>query len=192
MLLKCKLKDIRKDSYSIVSITRFFQNGSTDFIINEYNEAKNDRISFWYKKSKDIEWYKPPTIDRILDSSRKPFYTWFPNSLLSMCHNCVDKHVNNGNGNNIAIIQDSPVTSTISKMTYSELLDNVKKFAGVLKEHGITKGDKVMIYMPNIPESVIAMLASSRIGAVHVVVFGGFAPNELGILSYLITKIICN
>jgi len=175
MLLKRK-DIIRKNSYINIS-TRLLQNES--FIKNEYNEAKNDKIKFWYNKSKDIDWFKPPTVDNVLDSSKNPFYIWFPNSLINMCYNCVDKHVNNGNGNNIAIIQDSPVTSTINKMTYNDLLDNVKRFAGVLKEHGISKGDKVMIYMPNIPEAAISMLACSRIGAIHCVVFGGFAPNEL-------------
>ena len=178
MFLKRNFKDSKN---SCISIIRLFQNvRHPEFVINEYNAAKNDSMNFWYKKSKDIEWFKPPTLDKVLDSSNKPFYTWFKNSLINMCYNCVDKHVNNGSGNNIAIIHDSPVTSTISKITYNELLDSVKRFAGVLKEHGVTKGDKVMIYMPNIPEAATAMLACSRIGAIHVVVFGGFAPAELG------------
>jgi len=107
------------------------------------------------------------------------FYKWFEDGITNTCYNAVDLHVKNGNGNKIAIIYDSPITNSKKKITYSQLKDQVSIFAGALKKQGTNKGDRVIIYMPMIPEAVIAMLACARIGAIHSVVFGGFAANEL-------------
>lgn len=157
-------------------LTNSYQSKSSD-----YNESINDAINFWKSRATAVDWFKPPPSSKedILDSSKAPFYTWYKDSMINMCYNCIDRHVLKGFGNRAAIIYDSPVTDVIEKITYKELLDKVKKFAGVLQDQDIQKGDIVMLYLPNIPEALVAMLSCSRIGATHVVVFGGFASNEL-------------
>ncbi|MDV2988697.1 MAG: propionyl-CoA synthetase [Dehalogenimonas sp.] len=135
--------------------------------------------AFWGKAAEQIHWHKP--FQQVLDQSKAPFYDWFSGGELNTCYNAVDAHVNAGRGEQTAVIYDSPVTNTITKYTYAQLLDKVAKFAGVLVNNGVVKGDRVIIYMPMIPETVIAMLACARIGAVHSVVFGGFAPQELAV-----------
>jgi propionyl-CoA synthetase len=142
-----------------------------------YEQSLNDPDAFWGKIAEDCHWYKK--WDKVLDDSNKPFYRWFTGGELNTCYNAVDLHVENGLGDNNAIIYDSPVTDTIQKITFSELKEQVSKFAGVLASKNVQKGDRVIIYMPMIPEAAIAMLACARIGAVHSVVFGGFAANEL-------------
>ena len=142
-----------------------------------YQKSIIDSEGFWSDVANDIFWYKKPT--KILNSSNPPFYKWFSDGITNTCYNAIDLHVKNGNGEKVAIIYDSPITNSQKKITYSELKDLVATFAGVLKNQGINKGDRVIIYMPMIPEAVIGMLACGRIGAVHSVVFGGFAPNEL-------------
>jgi propionyl-CoA synthetase len=142
-----------------------------------YDQSLNDPDAFWGKIAEDCHWYKK--WDKVLDDSNKPFYRWFTGGELNTCYNAVDLHVENGMGDNNAIIYDSPVTKTIQKITFSELKEKVSKFAGVLVSKNVKKGDRVIIYMPMIPEAAIAMLACARIGAVHSVVFGGFAANEL-------------
>ena len=142
-----------------------------------YENWQNNPISFWQEKAKDISWYKKPK--KILDSSDAPFWTWFPDGELNTSYNCLDIHIKNGNGDRKALIYDSPVTQTKKTYTYKELLNKTEKIAGALQEHGVKKGDRVLIYMPMIPEAVASMLACARLGAIHVVVFGGFAPNEL-------------
>ena len=117
----------------------------------------------------------------VLDRSRAPFYRWFTDGVLNTCFNALDRHVRSGRGDQAALIYDSPVTSSQRTYTYAELLDEVARFAGVLRGLGVGKGDRVIIYMPMIPEAAIAMLACARIGAVHSVVFGGFAAPELAI-----------
>jgi propionyl-CoA synthetase len=148
---------------------------------NPYDEifAKsiNDPDAFWGEAAEDLHWYKK--WDKVLDDSNKPFYRWFTGGECNTCYNALDYHVDNGRGDQLALIYDSPVTDTIKKFTYSELRDIVAKFAGVLANQGVTKGDRVLIYMPMIPEAAVAMLACARIGAVHSVVFGGFAASEL-------------
>ena len=144
-----------------------------------YDESINNPEKFWGEAAKGIHWYKPYT--RVLDDSKKPFYRWFVGGELNTCYNAIDRHVESGNGSRIALIYDSPVTGTITQCTYKELLDKVSLFAGALQKYGIKKGDRVIIYMPMIPEALYAMLACARIGAIHSVVFGGFAPNELAI-----------
>src|ERR671924_2341462 len=133
--------------------------------------------SFWGEAAEEIHWYKK--WDRVLDASRPPFYRWFSGGLVNSCYNALDWHVENGRASQPALIYDSPVTGTIKTFTYRELLDEVARFAGVLVRQGVQKGDRVIIYMPMVPEAIVAMLACARIGAIHSVVFGGFAAHEL-------------
>lgn len=142
-----------------------------------YNQSINDPETFWGNIAEDCHWYKK--WDRVLDDSNKPFYRWFTGGEINTCYNALDLHVDNGIGSNNALIYDSPVTGTQKKYTFLELRDETARFAGVLAEKGVKKGDRVILYMPMIPEAVVAMLACARIGAVHSVVFGGFAANEL-------------
>ncbi|WP_376956747.1 propionyl-CoA synthetase [Azospirillum sp. A26] len=137
----------------------------------------SDPAGFWGEAAKDISWFKP--WDKVLDDSNAPFYRWFTGGELNTCYNAVDRHVEGGRGDQAAIIYDSPVTQTVQTITYAELLDQVARFAGVLRAQGVEKGDRVLLYMPMIPQSLVAMLACARLGAVHSVVFGGFAPHEL-------------
>ncbi len=137
----------------------------------------SDPEGFWGDAAKEITWFKP--WDKVLDDSAAPFYRWFVGGELNTCYNAVDRHVEDGRGQQAAIIYDSPVTQTVQTITYAELQDQVARFAGVLRDQGVTKGDRVLLYMPMIPQSVVAMLACARLGAVHSVVFGGFAPHEL-------------
>ncbi|WP_079146701.1 propionyl-CoA synthetase [Streptomyces griseochromogenes] len=142
-----------------------------------YRRSLEDPEGFWLDAARDIDWATPP--GRALDSSRAPLYGWFPDGRLNTCHNALDRHVEGGHGDRVALVYDSPVTDTVASYTYRELRDEVARFAGVLSDLGVTKGDRVAIYLPMIPEAVIAMLACARIGAVHSVVFGGFAAHEL-------------
>ena len=144
-----------------------------------YDASIADPNAFWLKAAKGIDWIKSPT--QALDASAAPVYRWFPDSELNTCFNAVDRHVMAGRGNQAALIYDSAMTGTKKTLTYSQLLEDVSLFAGALVHQGITKGDRVIIYMPMIPEAVIAMLACARIGAIHSVVFGGFAANELAV-----------
>ncbi|HSU75073.1 MAG TPA: propionyl-CoA synthetase [Terrabacter sp.] len=142
-----------------------------------YDASLRDPEAFWRDAAAGIDWVTPPR--RILDDSRPPFYRWYPDAELNVCHNALDRHVLAGRGGQAAIHYDSPVTGTKSTLTYAELLDRVSRFAGALEGLGVEKGDRVVIYMPMVPEAVVAMLACARLGAVHSVVFGGFAPQEL-------------
>ncbi|MEN8200795.1 MAG: propionyl-CoA synthetase, partial [Thermodesulfobacteriota bacterium] len=135
--------------------------------------------TFWAEAAEGIDWVTK--WDKVLDASNPPFYRWFAGATMNTCYNAVDRHVEAGRGDQDAIIYDSPVTDTISKISYKELQDKVARFAGGLKSQGVVKGDTVIIYMPMIPEAAVAMLACARLGAVHSVVFGGFAPSELAI-----------
>ena len=148
---------------------------------NPYVEAFESSIKtpdiFWAKAAEDLFWYKK--WDKVLDDSNKPFYRWFTGGIVNTCYNALDYHVENGRADQIALIYDSPVTDTVKKYTYLQLRDEVAIFAGALAARGVVKGDRVLIYMPMIAEAAIAMLACARLGAVHSVVFGGFAANEL-------------
>jgi propionyl-CoA synthetase len=148
---------------------------------NRYDESYRwsieDPEGFWGQAAEECHWYK--RWDKVLDSSSEPFYRWFRGGELNTCHNALDWHVENGRADQPALIYDSPVTETIRKYTYRELRDEVARFAGVLASQGVARRDRVLIYMPMIPQAVIAMLACARLGAVHSVVFGGFAPKEL-------------
>jgi propionyl-CoA synthetase len=136
-----------------------------------------DPEGFWGEAAGLIQWSRP--WDTVLDRTRPPFYRWFVGGRLNTCHNCLDRHVEAGHGERLALIYDSPVTDIKQRFTYDELRREVARFAGALLRQGVTKGDRVIIYMPMVPEAVIAMLACARLGAVHSVVFGGFAANEL-------------
>ncbi len=134
---------------------------------------------FWAEAAQLIDWYKK--WDRVFDDNDAPFCEWFPGGELNTCFNALDRHVEAGNGDRTALIYDSPITGNKGSFTYSELLKKVSCFAGVLRANGVDKGDRVIIYMPMVPEAVVAMLACARLGAVHSVVFGGFAANELAV-----------
>ncbi len=142
-----------------------------------YGRWLKDPEGFWADAGDAIHWYK--RWDRVLDSSRAPFYRWFPGGVVNTCYNALDWHVENGRGDQPALVYDSPVTGTVKTFTFRELLNEVARFAGVLVGQGVGKGHRVIIYMPMVPEAVIAMLACARIGAIHSVVFGGFASHEL-------------
>jgi len=145
----------------------------------EYRESIENSEAFWSRQAELITWYEKPK--SILSQDEKGFYHWFKGGKLNTSYLALDFHVENGRAEQAALIYDSPVTETVRSYTYRELLDEVARFAGVLQNQGVEKGDRVIIYMPMIPEAVVAMLACARLGAIHSVVFGGFAPNELAI-----------
>jgi propionyl-CoA synthetase len=144
-----------------------------------YARSLDDPGSFWASAAKKIDWVR--TWDRVLDDSRPPFYRWFAGARLNTCHNALDRHVEAGRGGQAALIYDSPVTECSRSFSYRELRDEVARVAGALASLGVSKGDRVLIYMPMIPQAVFAMLACARIGAIHSVVFGGFAARELAV-----------
>ncbi len=144
---------------------------------------------FWGNAAEAVHWYK--RWNRVLDDSRSPYYRWFSGGLVNTCYNALDRHVAAGRAEQPALIYDSPVTQTITRFTYRELLDHVARFAGALIGQGVGKGDRVIIYMPMVPEAAVAMLACARIGAIHSVVFGGFAAHELAArISHAEPKVI--
>jgi propionyl-CoA synthetase len=145
----------------------------------QWRASLYDPEAFWLRVAQAVDWHREPS--RALDSSRPPFYRWFSDGELNVCHNALDRHVDAGHGDRAALIHDSPVTGTTRTCTYTyaELRDEVARFAGVLAGLGVGRGDRVVVYLPMVPEAAIAMLACARLGAVHSVVFGGFAPREL-------------
>ncbi len=144
-----------------------------------YQRSIDDPHGFWRQVAEDVHWDKVP--DTILDDSNAPFYKWYPDGEINACYNALDLHVESGRADQNALIYDSPVTGQVRKYTFRELRDEVAKVAGALAARGVGKGDRVVVYMPMIPESVMAMLACARLGAIHSVVFGGFAANELAV-----------
>jgi propionyl-CoA synthetase len=142
-----------------------------------YDRWRSAPEAFWAEAAEAVHWYR--RWDAVLDSSRAPFYRWFPGAETNTCYNALDRHVEGGRADQVALIYDSPVTSTVRAYTFRELRDDVARFAGVLAAKGVGRGDRVVIYMPMVPEAVIGMLACARIGAIHSVVFGGFASPEL-------------
>ena len=144
-----------------------------------YKSWKDNPLDFWRDQSNEIDWIKKPK--KIIDDISHPFYKWFPDGILNTSFNAIDRHVNAGRGEQDAIIYDSPVTNIKQKISYLELQYKVSQFAGALLKLSVQKSDRVIIYMPMIPEAIVAMLACARIGAVHSVVFGGFASNELAV-----------
>jgi propionyl-CoA synthetase len=142
-----------------------------------HRRSLEQREEFWVEAAQAIDWIEPWT--RVLDDSRAPFYRWFSGGRLNTCYNALDRHVERGRADQLALIYDSPVTGTTKTFTYSELRERVARVAGALVAQGVQRGDRVIVYMPMVPEAVIAMLACARIGAIHSVVFGGFASHEL-------------
>ena len=145
----------------------------------DYQQSIQNPDAFWLKQAQEIKWFTPPP--QGLTQNEKGLYQWFKEGKLNSCYLALDYHVENGRADQLAVVYDSPVTKTVQKITYRELQDKVALFAGALKGLGVEKGDRVVIYMPMIPQTVVAMLACARIGAVHSVVFGGFAARELAI-----------
>ena len=146
---------------------------------DEYQASIDNPEAFWAEKADQLDWYKPAT--NVLSTDEHGIQHWFADGELNTCHLTLDYHVDNGRGDQIALIYDSPVTGQQKKYSYSELRDQVALCAGMLKNNGVEKGDRVVIYLPMIPEALISMLACARLGAVHSVVFGGFAPPELAV-----------
>ena len=144
-----------------------------------YAGWKADPEGFWMQAAQAIDWVRPPS--RALWAERAPIYEWFRDAEVNTCWNALDRHVAGGRADQVAIIHDSPITGTVAKITYAELLERVARLAGALSARGIAKGDRVIIYMPMVPEALVAMLACARIGAIHSVVFGGFAAPELAV-----------
>ena len=144
-----------------------------------YAAWQADPQGFWDDAAQKVQWHKK--WDQTLNESNPPFYRWFAGGEINTCYNALDYHVESGRGDQYALIYDSPVTDTIQHFTYTQLRDDVATLAGLLAQQGVGKGDRVIIYMPMVPEAVMAMLACARIGAVHSVVFGGFASNELAV-----------
>jgi propionyl-CoA synthetase len=144
-----------------------------------YRRSIEDPAGFWGEAAGLIDWYREPDI--VLEDSNAPFYRWFVGGELNTCHNALDRHVEGGRADQLALVYDSPVTGRTRRYTYRELRDEVARFAGALASLGVGKGDRVVVYMPMVPEAAIAMLACARLGTVHSVVFGGFAAHELAI-----------
>jgi propionyl-CoA synthetase len=145
----------------------------------EYRASIENPEGFWAEKAADLPWYTEPKT--ILSTDENGIYRWFADGEMNTAYMALDHHVENGRGDQAALIYDSPVTGAKRQLTYRELRDQVAKFAGVLKAQGVTKGDRVVIYMPMVPEALVAMLGVARLGAIHSVVFGGFAPHELAV-----------
>jgi propionyl-CoA synthetase len=145
----------------------------------QHQRSLADPSGYWLERAADVHWYRSPT--QGIDTSQSPFNTWFADGEINACYNALDVHVADGRGDQPALIHDSPVTDSHTTYTYSELRDQVASFAGVLRDEGVERGDRVLIYMPMIPQAVIAVLACARLGAIHSVVFGGFAAKELAV-----------
>src|SRR5881275_2077090 len=142
-----------------------------------YRRSLVDPAGFWAGAAEDLYWDR--RWDRVFDDRRPPFYRWFTGGRLNTCYNALDLHIDRGRGKQRALVYDSPVTGTVAVFTYAELRDAVARLAGALRRRGVQQGDRVLIYMPMVPEAVMAMLACARLGAIHSVVFGGFAAHEL-------------
>ena len=159
-----------------------FRNGSTSSFPDTYKEqylrSINDPEGYWGDVSANTIWFKP--WGKVLDNTNPPFTKWFVGGKLNMCYNAVDRHIDDGNGNNNAIIWDSPITHSKQTLTYNQVREQASTLARVLINMNVKKGDRVLIYMSMIPEALVAMLACARIGAIHSVVFGGFSAKELG------------
>ncbi|MGV0794978.1 propionyl-CoA synthetase [Mycolicibacterium sp. XJ1819] len=142
-----------------------------------YESSIANPEGFWAEAAQAVTWTRAP--QQILDDSNPPFYRWFPGAEMNTCANALDRHVAAGRGDQDAVIYDSPVTGTTGRISYADLLDRTARFAGALRDLGVAQGDRVIVYMPMVPEAIVAMLACARLGAVHSVVFGGFAAHEL-------------
>lgn len=145
--------------------------------VEQYRRSMSDPEGFWLDAAEAVDWFRKPK--KALDDQQPPFYRWYPDGQLNICYNALDRHVIKGDADRTALIYDSPVTGTKRSYSYAELLDLVGRAAGVLRALGVERGDRVVVYLPMVPEAIVTMLACARIGAVHSVVFGGFAPAEL-------------
>ncbi|PPE73575.1 propionyl-CoA synthetase [Solimonas fluminis] len=143
----------------------------------EYRRSLAEPEAFWAEQAEKLHWHQ--RWGKVLDDSNAPLYRWFAGGRFNTCYNALDRHVENGRADQAALIYDSPVTGTVRHYSYRELRDTVARFAGALRAQGVRQGDRVVIYMPMVPEAAVAMLACARIGAIHSVVFGGFAAPEL-------------
>ena len=171
---------------SPASLVRVFQRSNKTVSISPsasyaaaFNESLKNPQQFWANAAKQINWSKQ--WETVLDNTNAPFNKWFAGGALNTCYNAVDRHVENGRGNQLALIYDSAMTKTQRMWTFAQLQEEVGYFSGALANLGVSKGDSVVIYMPMVPEAVVAMLACARIGAIHSVVFGGFAAHELAV-----------
>ncbi|XP_052753973.1 acyl-CoA synthetase short-chain family member 3, mitochondrial [Galleria mellonella] len=172
------VRELRKKTFvSVADIASYGESEVTEEYKKAYKRSLDDPEGFWGEVGQELEWTKP--WDRVLDNKNPPFTKWWVGGEMSVCHNAVDRHVTSGRGDNVALVHDSPLTDTVKKITYTELQDQVSRIAGKLASLGVTRGSRVLIYMPLIPEAIIAMLATNRLGAIHSVVFGGFAAREL-------------
>ena len=142
-----------------------------------YAQWQLDPVGFWSRAAEAINWIRPP--GRVFNPDSGVYGRWFEGAVCNTCYNCVDRHVEAGNGERTALISDSPVTSSQSSFSFSQVLDETTDLAAVMRKHGVGKGDRVIIYMPMVPQAIFAMLACARLGAIHSVVFGGFAAREL-------------
>jgi propionyl-CoA synthetase len=149
----------------------------SDSYADALERSLSHRTAFWSEAAAGIDWVTPPSI--VLDETRQPFFRWFPDGTLNTCYNALDRHVASGRGEQAALIYESVMATESRTYSYRELLETTARFAGAMRALGVGKGDRVIIYMPMVPEAVVAMLACARIGAVHSVVFGGFASHEL-------------
>src|SRR5688572_14256991 len=138
-----------------------------------YLRSLSEPEAFWAEAAEAVHWERK--WEQVIDRSRAPFYRWFPGAVLNTCYSAVDRHADGARADQPALIYDSPVTNTVRTLTYRELRDGVARVAGALRRLGVAKGDRVLVFMPNTPEAVMTMLATARLGAVHSVVFGGFA-----------------
>jgi len=144
-----------------------------------HQRSISDPNGFWMEQAQAIDWHTQPS--KALFDENAPLYEWFSDGQVNTCWNALDRHVEGGRGDQLAVIHDSPITGTQEKITYTDMRDRVALLAGALQARGVTKGDRVVIYMPMVPEALVAMLACARLGAIHSVVFGGFAANELAV-----------
>src|SRR5690349_9898281 len=142
-----------------------------------YARSMADPEGFWAEAAREIDWFKPA--EKIFDRDMGLYGRWFAGAIVNTCYNALDRHVARGRADQLALIHDSPLAGTVIRLTYSEMLREVQALAAVMQEFGLAKGDRVIIYMPMVPEAMVAMLACARIGVVHSVVFGGFAAREL-------------
>ncbi|XP_013186107.1 acyl-CoA synthetase short-chain family member 3, mitochondrial isoform X1 [Amyelois transitella] len=172
------ISELKKKSFvTAADIQNFGESGLTEECRRAHRRSLDDPEGFWGEVGKELEWTKP--WNRVLDNTSPPFTKWWVGGELSVCHNAIDRHVVAGKGDQVALVHDSPLTDTVRKITYAELKCQVSRIAGKLSALGVTRGSRVLIYMPLIPEAIIAMLATNRLGAIHSVVFGGFAAREL-------------
>ncbi|CAH1635923.1 unnamed protein product [Spodoptera littoralis] len=172
------ISELKKKTFvSIADIASYGESSVTPEYQEAYRRSINDPEGFWGEVAQELEWTKP--WERVLDNSNPPFTKWWVGGEMSVCYNAVDRHVANGKGDQVALVHDSPLTDTVRKITYSEIKDQVSRLAGKLASLGVTRGSRVLIYMPLVPEAIISMLATNRLGAIHSVVFGGFAAREL-------------